>query len=99
MSDPFGWNAYLDKRSTPCAYCAEPSTETLVIEPDEYANGELKRRGKRVGVCAAHHKEPEERAPATSFRRRRDKEAEQLGIELDDPRRSKRDAIYGNEQR
>lgn len=59
----YGWNAHVDKTGTPCVYCGEPSTVTLVIEGDQYRNHELVRRGKRVGVCAAHDRKMDPDAP------------------------------------
>lgn len=83
MND-YGWTEHIDKTGTPCAYCGEPSTETLVLEPEEYAKGELKRRGKRVGVCDQHNRERDDPAKALSFRRRKAKGVEQLAMDVDD---------------
>lgn len=90
-----GWQEHIDKSGTPCAYCGEPSTQTLIVEPDQYANNELKRRGIRVGVCDAHVPAiADDVAPAVSFRRRRAKGFEQLPMDTGDRRD---DAIYGND--
>lgn len=97
MSIDYGWNAHIDKTGSPCAYCGAPSTQTLVVEADEYKNHECVRRGKRVGTCDAHFREAEEKAPALSFRRRKDKTAEQLSMDVGDDHESRGNAIYGND--
>jgi hypothetical protein len=93
-----GWNEHVNKVGTPCAYCGEPSTRTLVIEPDAYSNGELKRRGIRAGVCDAHvPQQMEDVADAVSFRRRKAKDVEQLTIDTGDVPK-KKGAIFGIDQ-
>lgn len=96
MTPDHGWNAYVDKRGTPCAYCGEASTHTLVLEPDEYKNKELHRRGKRVGVCDAHNRAPEDLPAAVTFRRRKAKGVEQTTLDVEDGH-DQRGAIYGND--
>lgn len=91
----FGWSAHIDKTGTPCVYCSEPSTQTLVLEPDEYQAGELKRRGKRVGVCDEHNREPEQRAPADRMRRRA-QGVEQLSLDTG-TRPNQGNAILGDQ--
>lgn len=77
-----GWAQHHDKTGTPCAYCGEPSTRTLVVEPDEFlTNGSLKRRGKRVGLCASCQPAISgDSAEAVHFRRRRAKGHKQLEL-------------------
>jgi len=81
--DPSGWLAYVDKTGTPCAYCDRPSTETLIVEPDDWAkDGDLRRRGIRVGVCEKHTgKTSDGPPPAVTFRRRGLKDVDQTSIE------------------
>jgi hypothetical protein len=74
MSDAWsGWEEHRNKEGTPCAYCGATSVRTLVVEPDEYnGRGELKRRGKRVGLCdTCTPQTSEDSAPSVHFRRRR----------------------------
>jgi hypothetical protein len=84
MTD-YGWTAHLDKRGTPCAYCGEPSTETFVVEPDQYRNHEPARRGKRIGVCDEHKREPEN--PTGLAMRRHAKGVEQMSLDVGDESR------------
>lgn len=78
--DDFGWLRHLDKRGTPCAYCGEPSTETFIVEPDQYKGDAVARRGKRVGVCDEHYREPE---PRVGPKPRRKRSAEQMRMDVD----------------
>lgn len=94
-----GWQEHIDKTGTPCAYCEKPLTQTLIVEPDQYSNGELRRRGIRVGVCDDHVPVvSEDVSQAVTFRRRGIKGVEQLSIDTDDlPTRRRGGAIGGNE--
>ena len=92
-----GWNEHIDKTGTPCGWCGEPSTHTLVLEPDQYKNQELHRRGKRVGVCDKHNREQEELATAVTFRRRGAKGVEQTALDVGDGYGKPTQGLLGNE--
>jgi hypothetical protein len=93
----YGWNEYIDQTGTPCAYCGATSTHTLVLEPDEYKNKELHRRGKRVGVCDKHNRAPEDLPAAMTFRRRKAKGVEQIALDVGDGHGKQQGAIYGDD--
>lgn len=77
-----GWAEHVNKEGTPCAYCFQPSTRTLTVEPDEFSpRGDLKRLGKHVGLCdTCNPVVSEDAAKAVHFRRRGSKGHEQLSM-------------------
>lgn len=82
QQNDYGWTQHIDKTGSPCAYCGAPSTRTLVVEPDVYSAGELKRRGKRVGLCDEHWRAVEDQPPSVFFRRRGARDVEQLSLDV-----------------
>jgi hypothetical protein len=92
----YGWTAHVDQTGTPCVYCGEPSTHTLVVEPDAFSAGELKRRGKRVGVCDEHQRVAQEQSASVTFRRRGDRAVEQLSMDTGDESPNRGNAILGD---
>jgi hypothetical protein len=93
----YGWTQHIDKTGSPCAYCGKPSTHTLIVEPDQYRNEALVRRGKRVGLCDEHWRPVQEPAPSANFRRRKDREAEQTTMDLGDGHGQSGNAILGDQ--
>jgi hypothetical protein len=71
----------------PCDWCQATPAEEVTIEPAVYSGGKLLRRAI-IGYACTDHQHltagPAEPLPANNIRRRKDRSAVQLELDVDD---------------